>query len=568
MDFLRRQSVSLVLTLALVSVTTVLLLGFGVYNAAQMGSKATAELDDLAANVAGRLGKGLALPVWNMDEAQTRDALLSEMADKRVLALLVREQGGQKIFSGLARDGAWKPTDSKGTPPAADDVRRSVAIEHKGKPLGTVEVVVTRQFLNEALKEAMWTSVVGALVVDAALVAILLLVLRQVVVRPVVAMQRYAREVGTGNLACPAIAGQFVGEFGALKSHLEQMVCSLSALVEEARRSSEEAAQNARAAEEARDAADEARLEAIRAREEGMRYAATILQGIVERLTTAAEEINAQVEDVSRGAAHQKARVHEAASAMKQMNTAVLDVAQNAAETAAQADVSSRRAKEGAQIVEETIEAISTVRAHARALQDNMNGLGSQAQGIGRVITVIEDIADQTNLLALNAAIEAARAGEAGRGFAVVADEVRKLAEKTMGATKEVGMAIRDIQNGTQQSLTGTAAAGQSVESATTLADRSGDVLKEILGLLGSTSDSIRTIAAAAEEQSATSELIAATVDDIHTVAEQTAQGMSQASLGLNELAEQTVILRRLVDELHSSTPAMALDAGRGLHIQ
>jgi methyl-accepting chemotaxis protein len=137
-----------------------------------------------------------------------------------------------------------------------------------------------------------------------------------------------------------------------------------------------------------------------------------------------------------------------------------------------------------------------------------------------------------------------------------------------MGATKEVGMAIRDIQTGTQQSLTGTAAAGQSVESATTLADRSGDVLKEILGLLGSTSDSIRTIAAAAEEQSATSELIAATVDDIHNVAEQTAQGMSQASLGLNELAEQTVILRRLVDELHSSAPAMALDSGRGLHIQ
>ena len=553
MAFFRKQSVSFVLNISLVAVTTLVLFGFGAFNTYELSRKATAELDEVAASVSSRLAKGLALPLWNMDEAQTRDVLLSEMADKRIQALVVREPGGNKIFSGVDRDKAWKVQESKAAPNPAEAIGKTASIEHKGKVLGSVEVLVTRQYLNAALREAMWSSAMGVLVVDAAVVCILFLVLRQIVVRPVAAMQRYARDVGEGNLSCPAIAGEFVGELGALKGHLERMVCSLSSLVEEARRKSEEAAQSARAAEEARDAANEARMRAVVAREQGMCQAAEILQEIVERLTTAAEEINVQVEEVSSGAAHQKERVHEAASAMDQMNTAVLDVAKNAAQTASQADITSKTAKDGSRLVEETIEAIATVRGHTLRLQANMTDLGVRADGIGRVITVIEDIADQTNLLALNAAIEAARAGDAGRGFAVVADEVRKLAEKTMGATKEVGVAIRDIQDGTRQSLTGTSAAAQSVEAATTLADRSGGLLKDILALVGATTDSIRTIATAAEEQSATSELITGTVDDIHQVAEQTASGMSQASIGLNELAEQTVELRRLLDDLRGS---------------
>lgn len=547
---LRNRSVAFVLNISLVAVTTVVLLGFGVYNTMELSQKASTELRELASGVSTRLSRGLALPLWNMDEAQTRDVLLSEMADKRVQALLVRDPDGKKILAGVDRDGQWKPRQTKNAENTVHTVVKSVPIEHNKKQLGMVEVVITKRFLDAAVREAMLTSAVGVLVVDAAVVCILFFVLRQIVVKPVRAMQGYAREVGEGNLTCKAIEGLFVGELGALKGHLEGMVCSLSSLVEKAHRKGEEAAQSARAAEQARDVAEDARMRAVVARDEGMRHAAGTLQEIVERLTTAAEEINLQVEEVSRGAVQQKERVNEAASAMEQMNTAVLDVAKHAAETANQAETTSKTARDGSRMVEDTIGAIATVRDHARRLQENMNELGSRAEGIGRVITVIEDIADQTNLLALNAAIEAARAGEAGRGFAVVADEVRKLAEKTMGATKEVGVAIRDIQDGTRQSLAGTAAAAQSVEAATSLADQSGGLLKEILELVGFTSDSIRTIAAAAEEQSATSELITSTVDDIHEVADQTAGGMAQAAMGLNELTEQTVVLRRLVEEL------------------
>ena len=131
-----------------------------------------------------------------------------------------------------------------------------------------------------------------------------------------------------------------------------------------------------------------------------------------------------------------------------------------------------------------------------------MGELGKQAQGIGQIITVIEDIADQTNLLALNAAIEAARAGEAGRGFAVVADEVRKLAEKTMSATREVVDFVGAIQDCAQKNVVATDSAVKLVEESTGLAGQSGEALHAIVGMVQRTADQVRAIATASEEQS------------------------------------------------------------------
>jgi methyl-accepting chemotaxis protein len=186
-----------------------------------------------------------------------------------------------------------------------------------------------------------------------------------------------------------------------------------------------------------------------------------------------------------------------------------------------------------------------------------MTRLGAQADAIGRIMNVISDIADQTNLLALNAAIEAARAGEAGRGFAVVADEVRKLAEKTQNATKEVGEAIGGIQEGTRKNVANVDRTVIQIERATGLAGKSGEALGAIVELVDLSTDQVRSIATASEEQSAASEEINRAIEDISRISYETSDAMRQSAQAVGELAEQAQALSHMIEELKS-------DAGVG----
>jgi methyl-accepting chemotaxis protein len=183
-------------------------------------------------------------------------------------------------------------------------------------------------------------------------------------------------------------------------------------------------------------------------------------------------------------------------------------------------------------------------------LKGAMTRLDTRVQDIDKVLTVISDIADQTNLLALNAAIEAARAGEAGRGFAVVADEVRKLAEKTMEATKQVGTAIKAIQDGTSASMASMQEAANYISTSTQVAHKAGEALADIEDIVHKTAEEVRSIATASEEQSASTEEIHKRTEGIKAITIHVSESTQRSNRVVTELLALSQKLVTIVDNL------------------
>jgi methyl-accepting chemotaxis protein len=271
---------------------------------------------------------------------------------------------------------------------------------------------------------------------------------------------------------------------------------------------------------------------------------------ISEQVSSASDEIAAQIEESSQGADQQRSMASEVATAMEEMNVSILEVARNASGAAELADSTKARANEGLEVVEEAVSVIQNVHAKARDLERDMAELGEHAEGIGNIMGVISDIADQTNLLALNAAIEAARAGAAGRGFAVVADEVRKLAEKTMVATNEVSDYISNIQASTKKNIESTQDASQAITRSTDLTSRSGEALREIVHMIEETADQVRNIATASEEQSAASEEISQSTEKVNRISSEMAESMNQSAQAVTDLAKIAHDLKQIIQDM------------------
>jgi len=368
---------------------------------------------------------------------------------------------------------------------------------------------------------------------------------------PLSRLMGYAGEVAGGDFDA-ALTGTFGGELGVLRASISSMVASLKDKIAEASQACHMAEEETQKATVAREEAEEASRRADMAKQEGMLAAAGKITDVVSIVSQASQELSDQIDQASRGAADQSKSVGETATAMEQMTASVIEVAKNAAHAANTSDSAKLKADEGAGAVDQVVSVIAEAAKQALALKTDMAALGKQAEGIGQIMGVISDIADQTNLLALNAAIEAARAGDAGRGFAVVADEVRKLAEKTMTATKEVASAIGAVQQATRKNMENVDAAVNTIERATSMAARSGEALGEIVRLADETHDQIRSIAAASEEQSATTEQINRSIDEINHISLETAQAMQHSAKAVMELAEQAQVLGALVQEMES----------------
>ncbi|ACS78342.1 methyl-accepting chemotaxis protein [Maridesulfovibrio salexigens] len=380
-------------------------------------------------------------------------------------------------------------------------------------------------------------------------IGVVLLIARSIS-KPIGVMVQDAQSIAEGNFETKMDRSLFGGELLTLHDALRSMVENLVKFISTAEEKSKEAEQQTEAANEALEEARLAKEAAERAKAEGMLQAARELEGIVEQITSASEELSSQIEESARGSETQRERTSESATAMEQMNASVLEVAQNASQAAESALDAKKNAEDGGRIVADVVSSIDSVSKASSKMVNGLNELGTQAEGISQVITVITDIADQTNLLALNAAIEAARAGEAGRGFAVVADEVRKLAEKTMQATQEVEQAVHAIQSETRRNIDEMNNAANMVAKSTEYAGKAGESLETIVENVDSTADQVRAIATASEEQSAASEQINRGTDEVNRIAMETAEAMHQSMTAVSDLARLSGDLQKLIDDL------------------
>ncbi len=274
------------------------------------------------------------------------------------------------------------------------------------------------------------------------------------------------------------------------------------------------------------------------------------LLAAADSLGNAAKDLASRGEAVATNVSTQTENLSQVAVAMGQMAQAATEVAQQCTKAAESSDRAGSQADQGGKVVAGTVSEMDAIAGLVRECAQAVEALGSKSEQIGAIIQTINDIADQTNLLALNAAIEAARAGEHGRGFAVVADEVRKLAERTTKATEEVASSITQIQGGTKDAVTQMRGSTAKVESGVRLARSAGEALTQIVSGTKTVGAAVREIAAAAEEQSATSEQINSNVERTSASATETKEQVEGMSQAVQELFAQSQSLRENVDRL------------------
>ena len=280
---------------------------------------------------------------------------------------------------------------------------------------------------------------------------------------------------------------------------------------------------------------------------EALRSLVTTINETAVQVSAAAQETQATAMHLAEAAEHQAQQITSASAAISDMATSIDQVSKNSAESADVAQRSVEIASRGAAVVRETIEGMDSIRDQIQETSKRIKRLGESSQEIGSIVELINDIAEQTNILALNAAIQAASAGEAGRGFAVVADEVQRLAERSANATKRIETLVQTIQSDTNEAVSSMEQTTAEVVSGARKAEDAGTALGDIERVSNDLAELINGISVAARQQSSAATNITSTMNSIQEITSQTSMGASQTAESIGNLAQLANDLRRSV---------------------
>jgi len=402
----------------------------------------------------------------------------------------------------------YKSIKNFGFDKSGDYFQASAPIKYKDKNFGRIVMVYSLQSVIAEINTGLWTSI-GVGIALLIFGRIFILMIFKSITNGIIQLRDAAKLAATGNLNVH-VNHQSTDEVGELTQSFVQMVDNIKGLMNEVR-------------------------EATAA------------------VASASSEISASTEELAAGSHEQSTQTSEVAAAIEQMTRTLEQGSagiQKAAQTAQQAG---ENAQQGGKVVDDTILGMRRISDVVNQSAEQVKVLGTSSDKIGEIIGVIDDIADQTNLLALNAAIEAARAGEQGRGFAVVADEVRKLAERTSKATKEIAVMIRQIQSDTGQAVTSMKKGTEEVSTGITMAEQAGTMLRNIVTNAKSVAEMIQEIASASREQTTTANQISKNVDSISSVTQESASGTQQIARTAEDLNRLTENLQNLIDKFDVS---------------
>jgi methyl-accepting chemotaxis protein len=289
--------------------------------------------------------------------------------------------------------------------------------------------------------------------------------------------------------------------------------------------------------------------EAINRMKDGLRLMIGSVATTAERVASASEEMSSASTQQAQGAETQREQADHVATAMQEMAATVLQVSENSNKAAEAARNAAEMARSGGRIVEDAIGKMRLIADSVGQTSNKVEGLGRSSNQIGEIVGVIDEIADQTNLLALNAAIEAARAGEQGRGFAVVADEVRKLAERTSKATKEISSMIKGIQAETKTTVEAMQGGSRQVQEGVETTGEAGRSLSDIIRTAEKVGEMVAYIAAASAQQSNATEEVNANIERISKITREAAAGAQQSARACQDLSGMALDMQKMVTQ-------------------